>query len=167
MRLFAFACAAVAVCGVGTAVADDAPKRSPELQVLDRYVGDWEVVSTTGTGEKATNSERRTWSRQGTFLMAEIQGQATKHEAHFLVTYDPKAKLYKSCFISHEFTVPLVGTWDEKTQTMRWKSPDIEFKHDAVNRFVDKDTIETRMTVTSPEGKVVFEMSSQQTRRKK
>lgn len=167
MRLCAFACAAVAACGVGTAGADDAPKRSPELQVLDRYAGDWDVVSTTGTGEKGATSERRTWSRQGTFLMADIQGQAPNHEAHFLITYDPKGKVYRSCFINQEFTVPLVGTWDEKAQAMRWKSPDIEFKHDAVNRFVDKDTIETRMTVTSPEGKVVFEMSAKQTRRKK
>jgi hypothetical protein len=86
---------------------------------------------------------------------------------HFLVTYDSKAKQYRACFINEEFTVPLLGKWDESTRTMRWKSSDVAFKHDGVNRYVDKDTVEWTMTITSPEGKVVLELSAKQTRRRK
>jgi hypothetical protein len=83
------------------------------------------------------------------------------------MTYDAKSKQYRACFINDEFTVPLLGSWDDKAQTMRWRSADIAFKHDAVHRFVDKDHVEWTMTVTSPEGKVVLELSAKQTRRKK
>ena len=62
--------------------------------------------------------------------------------------------------------MPLMGTWDESTKTMRWKSSDIAFRHDGVHRFVNKDLVEWTMTVTSPEGKIVLEMSAKQTRRK-
>jgi hypothetical protein len=147
---------------------DDAAKRSPELQVLDRYIGDWEVVATvSGTDVNTKTIEHRTWSKQGSFLLSENEDLTTGKEAHFLVTYDPKGKQYRCCFINDEFTVPMLGTWDEQTQTMHWKSADVAFKHDATSRLIDKDTAEYRMTVTSPEGKVVFELSSKQTRRKK
>jgi len=169
MRLIVFLLVAVgAVCGPGSSAADDAPKRSAELQVLDRCIGDWDVVAAaTGTDTKSNSIERRTWSRQGTFLLSENEDLTTTKESHYLITYDPKGKQYRCCFISEEFTVPLLGTWDENTQTMHWRSSDVAFKHDAVSRFLDKDTVQFRMTVTSPEGKVVLDLSAKQTRRKK
>jgi len=148
--------------------AQDGPKRSAELQVLDRYIGDWEtVVTAKGTDEKSTSIESRKWSREGKFVLSEKQDVSTKKEAHFLITYDSKGKQYRACFINDEFTVPLLGTWDEKGKTMKWKSSDVAFKQDAIHRFIDKDNVEWTMTVTSPEGKVALELSAKQTRRKK
>jgi hypothetical protein len=169
MRLISFAIAVfMAAWALGWVSAEDNPRRSVELQVLDRYIGDWEtVVTVKKSGEKFTSIESRKWSREGKFVLSEDQDTSTKKEAHFLFTYDPKGKQYRACFINDEFTVPLLGTWYEKAQTMRWKSSDVPFKHDAAHRFIDKDHVEWAMTVTSPEGKVVLELSAKQTRRKK
>jgi hypothetical protein len=150
-------------------LAQDSSKRSAELQVLDRlFIGDWEtVVTIKGTDEKSTSIQSRKWSREGKFVLSEEQDLSTKKESHFLITYDSKGKQYRACFINDEVTVPILGTWDEKSQTMKWKSPDVAFKHDGIHRFIDKDHVEWTMTVTSPEGKVVLELSAKQTRRKK
>lgn len=148
--------------------AQDAPKRSAELQVLDRYIGEWEtVVTVKDTGEKLTSIENRKWSREGKFVLSENFDFLPKREAHFLFTYDSKAKQYRACFINEEFTVPLLGQWDEIQKTMRWQSSGVAFKHDSVHRFIDNEHSEWTMTVTSPEGKVVLELSAKQTRRKK
>src|SRR5262245_32606430 len=115
----------------GFVSAEDTAKRSAELQVLDRFIGDWETTITNrATGEKTNTIESRKWSRGNKFVLSEDKDLSTKKEAHFLVTYDPKGKQYRACFINDEFTVPLVGTWDEKSQTMTWKSADVAFKHD-------------------------------------
>jgi hypothetical protein len=148
--------------------AQDAPKRSAELQVLDRFIGEWEtVVTVKGTGEKSTTIQSRKWSREGKFVLSEDLDVSAKREGHFLITYDPKAKKYRACYINEEFTVPLLGTWDEKAQSMRWQSSDVPFKHEAVDYFIDRYTVEWTMTVTSPQGEVVLELSAKQTRRKK
>ena len=154
------------VTGLGGA--NSPPKRSAELQVLDRFIGDWEtVVTNTATGEKIHSIQSRKWSREGKFVLSEEQDVATKREAHFLMTYDAKSRQYRACFMNDEFITPLLGTWDEKTQTMKWKSTDIAFKHEGVNRFIDNDHWEWAMTIANPEGKVVLELSAKQARRKK
>lgn len=158
----------ITVSSLGAVSAQDVPKRSAELQVLDRYIGDWEtVVTVKGTGEKLTSIQSRKWSREGKFVLSEEQELPTKRESQFLVTYDSKSSQYRACFINDEFTVPLLGTWNEKDQTMKWKSSDVSFKHDMIQRFIDKDNSEWTMTVASPEGTVVLELAAKQTRRKK
>lgn len=148
--------------------AGDAPKRSTELQVLDYLIGDWEtVVTVKETGQKSTSIQTRKWSRDGKFVLSEELDISSKRESHFLVTYDPTAKKYRACFMNEGATVPLLGTWDESNKTMTWKSTDVAFKHEGVHRRVSDDLVEWTMTVTSPEGKVVLDLSAKQTRRKK
>lgn len=148
--------------------AGDAPKRSTELQVLDYLIGDWEtVVTVKETGQKSTSIQTRKWSRDGKFVLSEELDTSSKRESHFLVTYDPMAKKYRACFMNEGATVPLLGTWDESNKTMTWKSTDVAFKHEGVHRRVSDDLVEWTMTVTSPEGKVVLDLSAKQSRRKK
>lgn len=169
MRLIPIAILGVITASVlGASKLQDAPKRSTELQVLDRYIGEWETTITiAATGDTAKSTQSRKWSREGKFVLSEDQDVETKRESHFLMTYDAKSKHYRACFINDEFTVPMVGTWDEKAQTMKWKSENIAFKHEGVNRYIDKDHFEWTMSVTNPEGQVVLELSAKQTRRKK
>lgn len=150
------------VCG------DDAPKRSAELQVLDRFIGNWETVITVKpTGEKYNTTENRKWSREGTFVLSEDLNLSTKKEAHFLLTYDPNAKVYRACFIEEGNAMILVGTWDKDTQTMKWASPDgAGTKYTGNNRFIDRDHVEWSMVVTGPDGKVLVELAAKQTRKK-
>lgn len=167
MRLIALTVAFFMIASLSRALHADESQRSTELQVLDRYLGEWETeVTVKGTGEKSISHQSRKWSRQGKFVISEELDLATKKESHFLVTYDPKTKQYRSCFINEDVAVPLMGTWDEKSQTMRWKSAEGDYKHDSTHRHVSKDRIDWTMTVTSPEGKIVLEIDAKQTRRK-
>lgn len=158
----------IAANGAVSTKAEEAPKRTPELQILDRFTGEWETtVTNKATGEKTSSTQNCKWTREGTFIHSQDKETESKKEAHFLVTYDAKTKQYRAVFINDEYTVPLLGTWDEKAQTMSWTSADTPYKNTVVDRFIDKDHIEWSMTVTSPEGNVVLELSAKQSRRGK
>lgn len=172
MRLILAILMSVTVCVMasmsGTVSSQEPAKRSAELQVLDHFIGDWETeIAVKGTNEKSTSFQSRKWSREGTFVLSEERDLSTKKESHFAITYDSQGKHYRACFINENATVPLLGTWDAQSRTMHWKSSDVSFKHEGANHFIDADHAEWTMTVTSPDGKVVLELSAKQTRRKK
>jgi hypothetical protein len=169
MRLVAITLAITATVGIpGSSIAGDAPKRSAEVQVLDRFIGNWETeISVKPTGDKFNTTESRKWSREGTFVLSEDLNVTTKKEAHFLLTYDSNAKAFRACYIDEGNAVIFLGTWDEGSQTIKWASPDgAGAKHTGTYRFIDKDHVEWSMTVTGPDGKVVVELSAKQTRKK-
>lgn len=149
--------------------ADDAPKRSAELQVLERFIGTWDsVVTNKATGEKSNTTENRRWSSKGHFILSEDFDKSAKTEAHFLLTYDPNSKVYRACFINRGGVSNYVGNWDEKTHTMTWNGSDsFGNKQTGKYRFIDMDNVEWSMVFTNSDGKVVLELSTKQTRRKK
>jgi len=148
--------------------ADDTAKRSDELQVLDRFIGTWDsVVTNKTTGEKSSTTEQRRWSRKGTFVLSEDFNPTTEKEAHFLMTYDPHDKAYRTCFMAQSNTTPIRGTWEEEAQTMGWNGADAyNNRVTGTRRFIDKDTAEWLLVITNPEGQVLTELSAKQKRRK-
>ena len=149
--------------------ADDPPKRSVELQVLDRFVGTWDLKVTAKVSGQKENShegvETRKWSRGGSFVLFENNAPP---EFHMLLTYDSNAKEYTGFLMSGPSRLPLSGTWDERTATMTFKGtyPDggkLLSKH----RFIDKNNAESSSTISNAEGKVVVELTHKQTRREK
>ena len=96
MRLISIVLAVLAVVLFSqVANSDDAPKRSAELQVLDRFVGTWDFVVTnklTG-GETITGKtfETRRWTLGNKFVQGENPKTEKPDEPEFqmLVTYDP------------------------------------------------------------------------------
>ena len=169
MRLVSIALAVVTIASIPSHLsADDVPKRSAELQVLDRFIGNWDdAITVKTTGLKYNAIERRKWSPLGEFVLSEDQNLSTKKEAHFLITYDPSAKMYRACFIEEASAALLLGAWDIKSQAMKWTSPDgAAAKFSGTHRFIDKDHAEWSMTVTGLDGTVFVEMSGKQTRRK-
>ena len=149
--------------------ADDAPMRSEELQVLDSYVGTWDCVVTDKATAKESNSvEERRWSRKGTFVLFENFDLTAKKESHYLMTYDPNAKVYRTCYIDDSITMSLLGTWDARTKTMTWRGKDSnDNRVSGTERFIDEDNLQWSLVGTNPDGKVVGEFSGKQTRRKK
>ena len=147
--------------------AADTPKRSAELQVLERFVGNWDtVVTDKSTGKKSKTTGQRKWSRKGHFVLFEEFDTSTKKEQHFLLTYDRAGKVYRACFINESAVQDYVGAWDEESDTMTWKGTDSSGnRHVGVERFIDRDHIEWSMVFTTPEGKVVLEVSAKATRR--
>ena len=149
--------------------ADDTPGRSAELQVLDRFVGTWDcVVTNKTTSEKTKIVEERRWSRKGTFVLFENFDLTTKKESHFLMTYDPNAKVYRTCYLDASNTVTFLGTWDANTKTMSWRGNDgLGNRVTGADRFTNKENLEWSLVFTNPDGKVVTELAGKQTRRKK
>lgn len=149
--------------------AEDAPKRSEELQVLDHYVGTWDSVVTNKTADTKSNTvEERKWSRKGTFVLFENFDLTTKKESHYLMTYDPNAKAYRTCYIEDSITISLLGTWDARTKTMTWNGKDSsDNRVSGSERFIDKDNLQWSLVITNPDGKVVAELTGKQTRGKK
>ena len=84
------------------------------------------------------------------------------------MTYDPNAKAYRTCYIDESNTTPILGNWDENTQTMSWNGTDAYNNRLAgTHHFIDKDTVEWALVFTNPDGQVVVELSTKQTRRNK
>lgn len=147
--------------------------KSPELQVLDRFVGTWDIIGsyTPAGGEKIPTQSvaLRKWSTNGTTLHREdpssgpddpgVQGEQT---------YDPEKKNYPGVGTSVLGNSEFAGTWDEKTRAMSFKGaykgggPTFE----GSNRFIDADTISTKIVFKNPDGELLFEVSSMQARRK-
>jgi hypothetical protein len=169
MRFVAFTLAVVFSTGFPRPLqAGDPPKRSPELQVLDRFIGDWQdAITNKTTGQKYDAIESRKWSPGGEFVLSEDRNLATKKEAHFLITYDSNNKLYRACFIEEGGGALLLGSWDDRAQTMKWSGPpEVSVKYTGTHRFVDNDHAIWSITVTGQDGTVFVEMSGKQTRRK-
>ena len=159
---------------IAFAQADGAPKRSPELQVLHRLVGVWDVkvtIKPAGGGE--TNFDvvsRRSWSFGGTFVRLEDANNLKNPEAkefQILWTYDPVAKNYPAILMDGPHWGSITGVWDEKTKTMHWKSKmGNGVTGEGQHRFIGKDRAEASGVFRNPEGEIVTETSWSQTRRK-
>ena len=164
--------------------AEDAPKRSAELQVLDHFIGTWDhELTIKRLNEIAmeevtqiTTVDTRKWSAGGTFVMFENSLEMKKNpdvpELIMMITYDPDTNTYPGCLMSGPSRTILTGIWNERTQTMYWSGKDhlkntITGKH----RFIGTDRAEASLATTNPAGKLVLlgqvvEMSWNQTRRK-
>jgi hypothetical protein len=109
----------VLVAGISpvAANADDALNRSPELQLLDRFVGTWDHEVTIKTPEGETKGNRvdtRNWSPGGNFLIFEnsIDSKANSDipELYFILTYDAYAKRYPECGMNGSYRGLITGT---------------------------------------------------------
>lgn len=175
MRLFAMTLTVLASVAMSPILnADDTPKRSPELQVLDRFAGTWDFVVTQkptgGTATTEKTSEVRQWSLGGRFIHFQNPqlGLPDQPEFHMLVTYDPATRSYPGVLMNGASRTFVDGTWDEATRTMRFRGtfPDNALKFDFKNRFVDENQIEASGSFTNSSGEVLSTRSDVQTRRR-
>ena len=79
MRLITMAIAVLAAATFAEFVnADDTPKRSAELQELERFLGTWDSVVTNKATEKKSDAiEQRRWSRNGQFILSDDLDSST------------------------------------------------------------------------------------------
>lgn len=152
-------------------LADDNTQRAPEFQVLDHFVGNWDlqVTETLSGGEPASyeSTSIRTWSRGGGFIRFEDVAKG-RPETHILMTYDPEEKNYPAVFMSGPSRFNLTGTWDESTRVMSFTGtlPDGN-RLSSTHRFVSKTKAEVSAVITNPDGEVVAKVSHTQTRSEK
>jgi hypothetical protein len=157
---------AAAVC-LPVSTADEPAKRSPEHQVLDRFVGTWDIKMTVkAPGQEAVHrdiAETRRLSRGGGALVFE---NPQPPEFHMTWAYDPKAKKYVGIWMFGGDRGFLNGTWDERTSTMTFDGAGADGGTSVSTfRFIDKDHSESSAVYRDRNGKVVSEVTWKHTRR--
>ncbi|MEL6110747.1 MAG: DUF1579 family protein [Planctomycetota bacterium] len=148
----------------------DQPNRSPELLLLDRFVGDWVVkLEVEVNGEIVQRPQYEShiqWSRDGTFVIAnEIH---ENREQLMVMRFDTAQRAYRGAFFSSTEQTPFTADWDEAKQTFTLEFEEAEDADASmVYRFRDKDEIEVRIGIRGKDGKANATVTGTQTRFRK
>lgn len=180
MRLTAIILTVLTLAITSTASADDKSKLSAEFQILDRFVGTWDMditIKPAGADAiKVKNTETRSWSPGKTVVHFEDAKVAGANEAsaggpefQMLLTYDAATKTYRGMMMYGTGRSLITATWDEATSTMTFNgtSPDDGSTFVFKNRFLDADHSESTGIQKNAKGEVFMEQTLKQTRRKK
>ncbi|MFN0009656.1 MAG: DUF1579 family protein [Planctomycetota bacterium] len=119
------------------------PKPGAEHAVLERFVGEWEAV-TSGMGAPTKGKQTSTLTCGGMFLMTTYHGEfmGIPFEGRGVMGFDLEGKKYQNVWVDSMTPKMAVedGTWDEKAKTLTFgsKSPDGS-PVDMVFHFPDAD----------------------------
>lgn len=153
--------------------AADAPPKSPELNVLERFVGDWTtegtvtVLNAQPQDLKTTGTATRKWILDGR-LIEESGASSDGTKAKVLFTYDVAKKVYRNWYFSSVGDCfDTSGQWNEATQTFSFRT-DLGngFTQTSTIHFTDADHHEWSSKVTDAAGKVYFEGGGKLKRKK-
>jgi hypothetical protein len=149
--------------------------RSPELEVLDWFVGSWEeTVELKPAGwvperTTITATGTRRWILNGTMVENRGVWSPAKDEFLHLTSYDPQRREYRQLYFDKNTTVPQEyrGTWDEATKTFTFKAslPD-GVTGTSTQKFLDKDSFTWTLVAKEPSGKVMLDMQGKCVRKK-
>jgi hypothetical protein len=146
------------------------PKQSPELQVLQRFIGSWEETveqkRAAWTPEPSTKkiASTRKWILDG--KMIENRGTWSPDDVEFLhlMSYDPKRREYRQWYFESINPISLGeqrGQWDQATQTLTWKGKlDDGVTTETVERFIDTDNFTWTLVAKDSSGQVVLDMEA-------
>ncbi len=144
---------------VALSPAASAADRSPEMAVLDRFLGTWDhVITITPTGGEASRHQtvsRRSWSHGKSYLRFEEVNEAEPEydEFQMLLTHDADEDQYTGVIMDGNRRSTVTGTWDESTASMR-----LDALHENGNRlsytirFIDADRAEAEGIFSDAEG---------------
>ena len=145
---------------------------SPEMKVLERFVGTWKVEQTTKTADgrevKATGFATARLVLGGRYLEYAAITNPGEQELYILMTYDEAKKEHRSWFFnSNGVQSEWSGTWDEGTKTLT-RTADLGRGRTGktIGRFLDDDTTELSLVGKHRDGKVFIKMNSKSTRQR-
>ncbi len=142
-----------------------------ELKVLDRMIGEWNLVQIqkpaawTPGGGRTTSKIERQWILDGRFVM-ETAIISERRENMSLFGFDPQNKVYRGWWFSSDGNrnTP-TGSWSEQTQTMSLLTDlDDGIKIRSSGRFVDPNQEVWEFKATDAAGKVYLDMEITATR---
>lgn len=166
--------ATVVLCwGGGEARAADPTPNSPELRVLDRFVGTWEGQSATARAQwtpKPSESKGSVntirWTLNGQYL--EDRGRnPDKSEYLGVWTYDPRLKIYRVWyFLPGAIVLQFPAQWNESAQAFKG-TVDIGngVTMTTTHRFVSKDAYEWSYVAKDRSGKLYLDMQGRHRRK--
>lgn len=167
-----FAAASV-VCGTAPArAAEEGAPKPPELQVLERLVGEWNSESVSRVAEwtpveaRTTGVLTREWMLNGFFVQERAMQSDT--DALVIFTYDSSKRSYRYWQFNgkgHAFETS--GQWDEASKTLNCTADlDNGLTNTSSIQFIDNDTHTWKAIVRDRQGKVYFDGEGTCRRRK-
>ena len=121
------------------------PNRSPELLLLDRFVGHWQVEYELKLADRAVQRQEfrslAKWSADGTFVI--VNERQEGNERLTVLRFDKAKKHYAGSLFSATGQSPFEAEWDESTKQFKMEfttSDDADVT--IVNRFLDEDHID-------------------------
>ena len=150
---------------------EDGSKRSKEFQVLQQFLGTWDIINVVSPpGVESIKQKvvsRRTQSQGGKFIRFDDEMVDGGPEFHMLLTYDPVNNNYPATAMNGTTRIAMTGTWDEETRTMTFTGTDESgTRCTSTHRFINKDKAEASGTFTDARGNVLAKISCNQQRRK-
>lgn len=158
----------------GSQPLQEAPPRSPQLQVLNRFVGTWDEVTTSKaalwTAETTTMRGRNTrrWILDKRMIENRGRWDSGMDFLH-LMTWDAAKKEYRQWYYDRDNVVPMEsrGEWNAGTQTLTFKGTFGDgIRTLGRQQFQDKDTFAWTFVATDRQGRVVLDMEGKCTRQK-
>ena len=145
---------------------------APELRVIDKWQGTWEVKSVRRAPKPAQEIqyvETFEWVLDGRFLRSQTSRKTDGGMSSSMFWFDGFTKTYRFVvFDAGGFALELPPpTWNEATQTMEWKSGALSpTSYTAHATFSDGDTIRWRSLWKDWKGNAILELEGVSTRRK-
>ena len=164
----------VAVLIFGGMSAKAQTPKSPELKVLDRFVGSWRNESVgrqaNGEEEKSTDTSVAKWSLQGRYIEERGTDSDGKETFLSLCTYDSDAGVYKTWLFSPNLPPAVFSTlrWNESKKTLTSGKEDVGngITGQLTVRFIGDDRSEFTVIVKDPSENVVMELKGKSVRKK-
>ena len=163
-----------AICCLGQQTSAAEPPKPPELKVLERFVGTWDVEVVikpavwTPTEKREKSVEVNEMSLDGWFLHGSSKTTAGKTNAILMNTYNPAQKTYRIWrFMSGGSCEEMRGEWDETASTLTITT---DLGHGITQKaafhLIDKDRREYHIVAKDGHGKVYLDVHGAVTRRK-
>ncbi|MGB0582457.1 MAG: hypothetical protein ACPGVU_22420 [Limisphaerales bacterium] len=155
----------------GLVAAQDKQQDPPEIAVLKRFVGTWDVAvtNTPVSGEARTYKvvSHRSWDDVGNTVRFEDEQPNDRPPLRLSLRYDHEVGNYPFAVEGSEQNFQIVGSWDRKASTMEFSGTlpngaDLMLSH----RFVSQDKAIVSATIKNAEGVVLGKIVFHQTRRK-
>jgi hypothetical protein len=149
-------------------IAESAPQ-SPEMEVLNRWLGTWESHIAIEPSEwlpqgmQINQTANIEWVLGGQFQQAAIRGD--EHEAQEIQRYDGLTRVYQRwSFDSNGITGNWMGIWNEESETMTWSFDIGVIKGTMVDRFLAAERYDTTVIIEDRQGKVLLNIHTEHTR---
>lgn len=144
---------------------------APELKVLERWRGTWEVkaINSQQLAKEIAYEETFDWVLDGCYLRSETSRKSDGGQSISMLWFDRITKTYRfMIFDASGVAVELPPpTWSESTQTMEWKSGLFApTSYTAHVTFKDRDTIRWKSLWKNWNGRVLLELEGTSIRRK-
>ena len=146
-------------------------KQSPEVKVLNRWLGSWksEVVIKPSIwmseGKRSTETNEVQWVFDRRMHVLMIKNQNDEQENLAIQRYNAKIKKYEMWILGPDDSSYYLGSWNEEAATMTWKYVDFGsgISGTIVDRFTPQGTWQQTFLMKDRNGNALLDIEVERT----